>query len=201
MKQKAKQLTWQDITLQQFQQLQEIEENRTDTTPEEIATQRMAVVFGEDVEQLTIPEYIAKTKQCEFLADEIPDVKVKGKYTINGRVYITMLNPFDMSMGQYIDFKAIQPHTAKYEDYLTILLIPENHKYNDGYDLNQAKADFLQLPIPDVVAIGNFFFRLMKKYQRLFRHYLKRMLKKKKLTPEQQRIMEQITEQTPLFMA
>lgn len=189
--------TWFDVSLRQFKELQKIEEEITDIN--ELATRRMSVVLGEDVEQLTIPEFVEKTKDCEFLATPIPTVKVKQKYTINGRSYIAMLNPFEMSMGQYIDFKNMQGVKADWEQLLTIILIPENHKYNDGYDLEQAKKDFLNLPIPDIMAIANFFFRLMKKYRKIFRLSLKRMLKKQAGNKEIKKSMEQITEQITLF--
>lgn len=189
--------TWFDVSLQQFKELQKIEEEITDI--DELATRRMSVVLGEDVEQLTIPEFVEKTKDCEFLATQIPTAKIKKKYTINGRSYIPQLNPFEMSMGQYIDFKNMQGVKADWEQLLTIILIPENHKYNDGYDLEQAKKDFLNLPIPDIMAIANFFFRLTKKYRKIFRLSLKRMLKKQAGNKEIKKSMEQITEQITLF--
>lgn len=189
--------TWFDVSLRQFKELQKIEEEITDI--DELATRRMSVVLGEDVEQLTIPEFVEKTKDCEFLATPIPTVKVKQKYTINGCSYIAMLNPFEMSMGQYIDFKNMQGVKAEWEQLLTIILIPENHKYNDGYDLEQAKKDFLNLPIPDIMAIANFFFRLTKKYRKIFRLSLKRMLKKQAGNKEIKKSMEQIMEQITLF--
>ena len=197
MKQKEKKLNWDDITLEKFLELQAIEEENT-YTGEELATKRISVIFGVDAETLSIPEYIEKIKQCEFLATPIPQGKVKEKYTINGRVYIPMLNPFFMIMGQYIDFKNILQNNPQYKDILTIVLIPENHKYNDGYDLKQAKEDFLQLPITDVVSLGNFFFRLTKKYQTIFQLYLTRILKKTKTKKEIQTIIQQIIEQTQI---
>lgn len=194
---KAKNKTWFDVSLQQFKELQKIEEGFTD--PDEVATRRMSVIFGEDVEQLSIPDFIAKTKECEFLATEIPTVKIKSKYTINGRSYVAMLNPFEMSMGQYIDFKSMQGNKADWEQLLTIFLIPDGHKYNDGYDLEQAKSDFLCLPIPDVLAIANFFFRLTKKYRKVIRHCLQRMMKKKTMNKEMQAAMEKIMAEITLF--
>lgn len=189
--------SWFDVSLQQFKELQKIEEEITDI--DELATRRMSVVLGEDVEQLTIPEFVEKTKDCEFLATPIPTVKVKQKYTINGRCYVAHLNPFEMSMGQYIDFKSMQGNNADWEQLLTIFLIPDGHQYNDGYDLEKAKSDFLCLAIPDVLAIANFFFRLTIKYRKIIRHSLKRMLKKQAGNKEIKKSMEQIMEQITLF--
>jgi hypothetical protein len=194
MRQKENKLTWENITLKQFLELQAIEENAY--TGEELVTKRISVIFDVDAESLTIPDYMEKAKQCEFLANPIPTGKAKSKYTINGNTYIPMLNPFQMIMGQYIDFKHILENKPKYEDMLSIILIPENHTYNDGgYNLQEAKQDFLNLPITDVVSLGNFFFRLMKKYQIIFQLCLKRLLKKTKKNKEIQSIIRQITEQ------
>lgn len=178
-----RQITWNDITLRQLQQMEALEQ--MGLTPEELAVERMKIIFEEDVEQLSIPEFIQKASMTEILNNPIPKVKVKAIYNINGTEYEAMLNPFQFSFGQYIDFKNMNGREGA-EKLLSLVLIPKGHKYNDGYDLAKVQEDILSLPVTDVNAIGGFFFRLTNRYARLIRYYLNKWIKRNKgLTTEE----------------
>lgn len=179
-----RQITWNDITLRQLQQMEELEQ--MGLTPEELAVERMKIIFEEDVEQLSIPEFIQKASMTETLNNPIPKVKVKAIYNINGTEYEAMLNPFSMCMGQFIDFKALTGKEGA-ENMLALFMIPKGHKYNDGYDMEKVKADILSLPVTDVNAIGGFFFRLMRKYARIIQVSLDRYIKKRKTMDKEEK--------------
>lgn len=177
-------MTWYDITLKQMQQLEELEKD-TSMSEEDMVIERMNIIYNEDCSLLTVPEFMQRVNDCQFLSKPIPKTKVKGKYTINGREYEVMMNLFEMSMGQYIDFKNIGNRP---ERLYSIIFIPKGHKYNDGYDMETVWEDMLCLPAPDVAAINRFFFRLTKKYQTIIRLSLKRLMKRMRTQEDRMRM-------------
>ena len=70
----------------------------------------------------------------------------------------------------------------KYEDILSVFIIPKGHKYGDGYDINEVKQDILQLNMVDINAISQFFFRQFELFSETFRLYLIQYLKKEEKT-------------------
>lgn len=172
--------TWNDITLKQLLELEKLEETVFEET--DIMVERLSVIYGEDCNDLSIPEFLQRVADCEFLSKPIPDTKVKGKYTINGTEYEVMLNPFEMSMGQYIDFK--NTTNKEPEKLYALIFIPKGHKYNDGYDMAKVYEDMMSLPVPEVKALNDFFFRLMVKYHNIFQLCLKHMIRKERKNPE-----------------
>lgn len=158
----------------------------TPMSEEDLMVERMNVIYGEDCELLSIPEFMKRIGECKFLSEPIPKTKIKGKYKINGHEYEVLLNPFEMNMGQYIDFKNI--NYKEPEKLFSIIFIPAGHKYNDGYDLQEVYNDMWSLPVPDVMAVNDFFFRLMKKYQSIIQLCLKREMKKMKKKDNREQI-------------
>lgn len=178
-------MNWYDVKLKQMVELEKLEKDTT-ITEDEKTIQRLNIIYGEDCELLTIPEYLARVNECKFLGVNIPATKIKAQYTINGHKYDVMLNPFLMTMGQYIDFNNLSLETP--EKLYSIIFIPTGHNYNDGYDMEQVYTDMWELPAPDVYAVNRFFFRLAGKYRHIFRlclkHNFKRMLKRNRKEAE-----------------
>lgn len=187
-------MDWNNITLKQFYELTELNSNMDVT---DLVRERFRIIFGENIDELSIAEYSRKVKELDFLSTPIKKGKVKTKYIINGHEYELMTNPFMMSAGQYLDFTVTAQNEHKDEDLLSILFIPKGAKYNDGsYDMDTVKEDMLSLPITDVVTLGDFFFRLLNKYKRLFQTFLKlkmRKMKRKATTEEEKELLRKLT--------
>lgn len=187
-------MDWNNITLKQFYELTELNSNMDVT---DLVRERFRIIFGENIDELSITEYSRKVKELDFISTPIKKGKVKTKYIINGHEYELMTNPFMMSAGQYLDFTVTAQNEHKDEDILAILFIPKGAKYNDGsYSMDTVKEDMLSLPITDVVTLGDFFFRLLNKYKRLFQTFLKlkmRKMKRKATTEEEKELLRKLT--------
>lgn len=187
-------MDWNNITLKQFYELTELNSNMDVT---DLVRERFRIIFGENIDELSIAEYSRKVKELDFISTPIKKGKVKTKYIINGHEYELMTNPFMMSAGQYLDFTVTAQNEHKDEDILSILFIPKGAKYNDGsYSMDTVKEDMLSLPITDVVTLGDFFFRLLNKYKRLFQTFLKlkmRKMKRKATTEEEKELLRKLT--------
>lgn len=177
MKKEDKKLTWYNVTLRQFQLLQELikieDENERVISVAEL-------IFGSDVTNLTISEFNQKVKQMEFLKDALPDIVPPKNVEVNGRKYYIDSLLGKITTAQYVDFT----NHAKGGDIckmMSVFLIPEGHKYNDGYDIEQVFSDIEDLPIPVVNSTAFFFKRQLEVFMKVFQRYSIRNIRKTKL--------------------
>lgn len=136
----------------------------TDKSPESIMT-------------LPIPEFKELIKKMSFLKEKPNFDKCPNSLVINGQKYYIDKDVKNMSVGQYIDYKQYykeQDDLIKNLHYImTIFIIPEGHKYGEGYNLADLAEIFNEnLSIETAVGISNFFFRKSEKFIRCFLTYL-----------------------------
>ena len=95
MSNKDKQMTWYDVTLYQFEKLQDLlkienEEERLFAIAE--------LLLGEEVTNLPISEFVSATKQLSFLSDEIEtksDIKDEIEIAFNNKYMLDALKNSD----------------------------------------------------------------------------------------------------------
>lgn len=112
---------------------------------------------------------------------QIPYVpQISPQYNLNGKVYNVTLNPQKVTTAQYIDYKSFDPNDpATIHLILSTVMIPEGHKYNDGYDLAEVQGDIYDyLRVPHALSIVRFFFQYYKALTLNSLHSLKESLKK-----------------------
>ena len=147
--------SWNDITVKDFQAIYKL--NKED--PEEKMLCLIALVNGldmEDVYTMPISKLEKHFSDIDFLTREPRIPLMKPSYTLNGTKY--NVHAGEMLTMQYIDFK--QMLDTYYENlprFLTIFLIPDGHKYGDGYDLGKAAQDISTMSITDARAVASFF--------------------------------------------
>lgn len=170
-------MNWNDITLKQFYEIQDILSVEDDYTVFNL----IDYLYNVDCQSLPIKEL--KKYDISFIKEPIPDVKLKNKYTINGTVYKSNYNLTKVTVAQFIDYQNyIKNKPVKYEDILSIFFIPEKFDtYNTNYDIEKVKSDLLELPIDVVHSICFFFGRQLKIFFLLFRFSLIRQVKKMKM--------------------
>lgn len=99
-----------------------------------------------------------------WLAKEPQVPQVSPQYNINGKVYNVCLNPNKITTAQYIDFKAFNiddPNNIPMA--LSVIMIPDGHNYNEGYELEDVKNDIMDyLRVPHALSIVRFFFQYYK---------------------------------------
>ena len=94
-------MKWNDVTLNQFLELQQIM-NIEDDTDKMLSIAEL--FFGEDVTTLPLPEFNKKMKELDFLQTEVPNNHIVKKVTINGHDYTIDALLGHISTAQYVDF-------------------------------------------------------------------------------------------------
>lgn len=173
-------MTWNDITLKQFYEIQNILSVEDDYTVYNL----IDYLYNVDCQSLPISEL--KKFDISFIKQEMPDVKVKKEYTLNGNVYKSNIDITKVTVAQFIDYQNyIKQPEVRLEDLLSVFFIPKGCKYyNKDYDIIKVKEDLLELPITVAQSIGFFFGRQFKIFFLLFRYSLIRQVKKLKMEKE-----------------
>lgn len=181
-KNKDKKLNWYDITLSQFKELQTILE-MTDELEKVVALAEL--VLGDSITDLPIQEFNEQLRRLEFLKTEIPTSIPPKKLEIKGKKYDVTSLLGNITTAQFIDFTnyAKDNDTAKM---LSVFVVPEGHKYNDGYDMQEVMKDMENMPIPVANSITSFFIAQFARFVQIFlRSSTKTIQEDRTLSPEQ----------------
>ena len=182
---KEKQLSWNDITLDQLLKIKEVM-NVEDEVERVIAL--CEVVYGEDVTGLPINEFNKKAADLKFLGEKVKTSNPPRKITINGHDYFVDCLVGHITTAQYVDFTNYNK-AGNIIGALTPFVIPEGHKYNDGYDMQEVLNDVKSMPVPTAESIAFFFERQLRLFIRIFQHYsIKQITKQKGLTKEEKEV-------------
>lgn len=178
---KKNKLNWYNVTLRQFTILQEILTKTEDETERLLSIAEL--IFGEDVVNLPIVEFKEKVKQLDFLKEPIPEVTPPKKIEVNGKKYFVDCLLGNITTAQYIDFTN-HSKTGDVSKILSVFIIPDGHKYNDGYDMLQVFNDINDLPVPVINSLAFFFKRQLETFIRIFQSYSIKKIKKMKIPKE-----------------
>lgn len=173
-------MKWNDITLRKFNLLQEA------ITIEDETERMIAIaeaIFGKEVLELPVPEFQKKMSEAKFITNPITNSIPPKSVKVNGRSYFVDGLIGRITTAQYIDFQN-HAKTNKLENMLSTFIIPEGHKYNDGYEMEQVMEDILDLPITIVNSLAFFFKRQLEESLRIFQRFLNKSLKKQKMPKE-----------------
>lgn len=161
---------WKDLPLGAYKKITEI-----DPQDEEGNLKVLAILEGKtlnDILNAPLTEVKEKVKKLDFLTKKPRKHLIKLKYKLGEKTYRFDCTTKSITTAQFIDFS----QTAK-EDLvgaLSIFLIPEGKRYNEDYDLDDAKADIEKyLSVEEALSICDFFTTLSL-------HYLRRTLRKAK---------------------
>lgn len=182
---KNKNITWYDVTLYQFKMLQDVVGIEDET---ERIISIAEILLGKDITNLPLKEFNEQTKQLVFLNTDVPVSNPAKKLEVNGRKYYMDCLLGNVTTAQYVDF-VNHSKTNDLAKMLSVFVIPEGHKYNDGYDMMEVMDDINSLPIPIVNSAAFFFGRQLQKFMEIFQRYSVRKIKKQKITKEQKKMM------------
>lgn len=189
-------MTWNDITLRKWTEIESIYKKKYE---DEIlrTADIISVVFEiENPMELSPAEFSKYVEQLSFLTKPIPEKKLCNSYTINGTLYNFKGNIMEVSMGQLMDWRQFSTkEPIDYAECLSVFMIPDGHKYNDGYDMDKTLNDIKSLPIGDVLKLWNFFLAAQVLFTETLIDYFKRLLKKTNLPKEKkQEIKEKLNQ-------
>ena len=113
----------------------------------------------EAVLELPLKEYAAKAAATDFLCHDCPPVSAPSRVIYGDLVLIPTKDFTNITTAQYVDFQTFSKGgTAKLPELIAVLLVPEGHKYNDGYDVAQVVRVVRDLPLPEALGLNAFFF-------------------------------------------
>lgn len=156
---------WDEITWDEFFEIRQI---LLCDIPEEYKTINLvALLTGEPIqtiENLPISVFKKLSSHLDFLNDIPTDTPMhKDVYEVDGRRYILRANVPSITTAQYMDYcnfskEKPEPDTRKL---VACFLVPENHSYNDGYDIQTVWNDVGKMNFRDVQSVAFF---LRKQY-------------------------------------
>ena len=174
-------MKWNDVKLYQFNKLQELLKIENE---EEKLVSICSLLMGEDILELPVSEFNKKIKELDFLKEEIPSNVPPKKITVNGKKYYFDCLLGNVTTAQYVDFINYSK-TSDIVKMLSVFMIPEGHKYNDGgYEISYVINDIYELPITVVNDAAFFFAKQFSKFMEIFQSYSIKNLKKLKLNKE-----------------
>ena len=194
-KKKLKKLHWSDITINDHQRILEVyDKYRDDFDNPMMPYDLVCAAYGkpwewmETMQMREANEYVAT---LEFLTKKPRPTIAKRSYDLGGRKYITTFNMQNISTAQYIDFQQMADKSGEMPaEFLSIILVPEGHKYNEGYEMEEVVNDIkFHMNVEDALGLTAFFLRLlrasMRRSLRLLRTLRKKAAKEGKMTEEQ----------------
>ena len=174
---------WENITLKEFEQLDQI--MQSDIPADYKAVNILSVISGEDpslFENLPLNTFTNLVSHINFVTDEIPTVKVKDSYEINGRKYVVKADIPSITTAQYIDYQSyMKEEVVDLQKVISVFLIPEGHTYNDGYKIEEVLADIHDMKIVDVQALGFFIQKQSALFILVTKDYLSNQMRKMKI--------------------
>lgn len=192
-------MTWKNITIEKYDRIAALQSENMgeiDLIAAVIAVLDETTV--DKVEELPYAVLLMKARNLRFLQSSPIASIVHKSYELNGKKYIPTLNPAELTTAQYIDFQVRAADAPEdLAGLLSVLLIPEGHKYNEGYSGDEVReAIYKYLPIEDAMGLSAFFFILWKKsISRLLREnkrQYRKLRRKKDRTKEETELMTAI---------
>lgn len=140
------------------------------------------------------PKYIG------FLSETPKAQMINEKYEINGRTYVVPISIENISISQFIDLSSMVQKKSDMSMTMTAILVPDGHKYNDGYDMDTVLADMGDFKFCHANDISFFFTLVLEAYTKASlcssTRQMKRQMKKKGNSKETKQILREAIQRT-----
>ena len=163
-------LDWSNISIQEYIDLQSLLlDNEEGLEQEDLIMREIQILYDRNPYTMSLPEFKKCVDGLKFLQKEMPKMKVKDHYNLNGNIYYLHKSLSEFKMGQYIDYERIMKSGKGidvYADFIALFLTPDkDDSYGDGYDVATVIKEIRQyMSIADACSIAAFFLRLSKAY-------------------------------------
>lgn len=193
-------MTWNDITVFQWQQLAQLNVNDLDET--ELSIKTISIITGKtdmQVRAMPFDEIMKLADRLKFLQTEIPTQKVdvikvgKKRYKVNYDIK-------NSSISRYIEVKHfVQDFANNIHKIAASMVVPMEPHYLIGYqigeyDVNkheQYADDLLSASISEVMGSIVFFYLVYRTWIKVFKDYLKQQMMAKGMTQEMAELFHQ----------
>lgn len=181
-------LSWENITLEKFLEIQAIKE----LDPINITAQIIKILFNiEHPEELQYTEFLKYSEDLKFLNKEIKRVPLKDTYQINNTTYRLENNVMTFMTQQVIDWRNYSKEENNLHKLLSVVLVPKDHKYNDGYNIEKVQNDMLDLDMSTVISLMDFFQKCWRQFIKVSVTYLTDQLETMNLPEEKKKEIQQ----------
>ena len=171
---KFKPVNWLTITLGQYMELMGLLKESEDVikngvTDMDIMFEIVKCLYGDEAEDLTLPEYSKLLASLNFLGTNIPKISVKKSYELGGKKYNCNMDLSKVIGNQYIDYmnyiRQEEGGNENLSKLVSVFLIPEGCKYGEGYDIKELQNLIEDdMKIIDVNAIAFFLPNFLNAY-------------------------------------
>lgn len=187
-----KKKNWQQITINDYMELQEIV-NREDAVDVEVGIVALLCGVDEDeIGKLPILEYQRLRREAQFIAS-FPDVhnKAPKSITIGNFKYEVVTNMRKLTTAQYIDFQTylkMGDGIDNLPNLLSVFIVPKGSKYGDeSYDVDKLKNDIKEyLPATTAFEMCGFFQKTFLNSIKNILFYLELKMRKAKTEKEKE---------------
>ena len=189
--------SWKDVSIKDYYEINEILEDKSyDEMDRDV--QLFAILQEMDPEEaynLPLPVYYQKKLELGWVWNKPKQEDIGDAYVIGDHRYKVLIDPMQMTTAQYIDFKNTVPLAKDHmESMLSIFLIPEGHKYNEGYNIEEVEKEIKEkMPITKAMGLFAFFFAWSNAWMEVLQEYsmknLKKALKREK-DPEKKKLIK-----------
>lgn len=174
-RQERNKIGWNDITLKDMMEIKEISTLQLATEDEKnlkVASVVCKVPYDE-LMHMPLEKVREYMDQTEFLFTKPKPKKAMNFYIVNGRRYKLLKNEMEMLTSQYIDFQAIYKDGFEKRpgELLSVMMVPEGHEYNDGYDKERVIDDMYDMKVEEALGIVDFFTQRLKRLMEWTRTY------------------------------
>lgn len=148
----------------------------------------LADMSEDEVLHLPLPDYKTMAAATRFLEDVDHDRhKAARRYILGDWVLLPTMDYRKMETAQFVDFQTFAPIVDTHlPELLSCLLVPEGHRYNEGYDITEVqRAIREELSVTDALSLSAFF---LTRFKALLTHSLDYSLKMSKGLPKEERI-------------
>lgn len=149
------QIDWSNLTLEDKIAIDNVTNSDLDETNR--IKSYIYILFNKEIDDIPLKELDNYLRALNFLNEPLPLGDLKKKYVINGTTYVRTKDINTLTSGQYLDYiNYISAKNVEYNKLISTILIPEGHKYCDGYDTDKVFEDMLQINVVDLNTIANF---------------------------------------------
>lgn len=159
---------WKDITIARHKAILEVYK-KYENDPEDalFAYDLATAVYGKEenwMDDMKVSEANEWVSTLAFVNERPKPRTAKGEYILNGHKYKVTMNMQNITTNQFIDFQQMADQSREHPaEFLSILLIPKGHKYNDGYSIEDVVYDIENyMSVEDCMGLSAFFFKLLQ---------------------------------------
>lgn len=154
---------WRDLPLGVYLDILDIQRTEQDELARQAAIlAALAGMNAADVLQLPLDEYKRLRAASEFLGQECPDnlVRTADRYDCPPFTLVPVKDYDKLTVAQYVDFQTFaQNAEAHLPELLSVFLVPEGHRYMEGYEAKDVQASIRDwLNVADALGLAARFF-------------------------------------------